>query len=53
VRADVRFDVARELGQALLWHRFLMTGDDITDELIVHIVDDILVPYVATGLPTG
>ena len=39
--------VARELGQAVLWHRFLITGDDITDEPIEHIVDDILVPYVA------
>ena len=48
VRPDVRYDVARELGQAMLWHRFLVTGDDITDEYIVHIVDDILVPYTAT-----
>ena len=47
VRPDVRYDVARELGQAILWHRFLVTGDDITDELITHIVDDILVPYTA------
>jgi len=47
VRPNVRVDVARELGQALLWHRFLVTGDDITDELIEHIVDDILTPYVA------
>lgn len=50
VRADVRVDVARELGQALLWHRFLVTGDDISDDLIEHIVDDVLVPYVS---PTG
>ncbi|HYO31443.1 MAG TPA: TetR/AcrR family transcriptional regulator [Nocardioidaceae bacterium] len=47
VRADVRVDVARELGQAMLWHRFLVTGDEITEDLIVHIVDDILVPYTA------
>jgi AcrR family transcriptional regulator len=45
VRADVRVDVARELGQALLWHRFLVTGDAITDELVEHVVDEILVPY--------
>ncbi len=45
VRSDVPFEVARELGQAMLWHRFLVTGDPITDELIVHIVDEILVPY--------
>lgn len=45
VRPDVRVEVARELGQAMLWHRFLVTGDPITEELIVHVVDGILVPY--------
>jgi len=49
VRPDVRVDVARELGQAVLWHRFLVTGDPITDELVEHIVDAVLVPYVAPG----
>lgn len=46
VRADVPVEVARELGQAVLWHRFLITGDPITAELIELIVDDILVPFV-------
>ncbi|HYO39248.1 MAG TPA: TetR/AcrR family transcriptional regulator [Nocardioidaceae bacterium] len=45
VRSDVPFEVARELGQAMLWHRFLVTGDPITDELIIHVVDEILIPY--------
>lgn len=45
VRPDVPFDVARELGQAVLWHRFLVTGDPITDDLIEHIVDEVLIPY--------
>ena len=45
VRSDVRIDVARELGQAVLWHRFLVTGDEITAELVEHVVDEILVPY--------
>lgn len=45
VRPDVPFEVARELGQAFLWHRFLVTGDPITDELVQHVVDEILVPY--------
>jgi len=49
VREDVRVDVARELGQAVLWHRFLVTGDPITDELVEHIVDAVLVPYVRLG----
>jgi len=47
VRPDVRVEVARELGQAILWHRFLITGDPITAELIEHIVDEILIPYVS------
>ena len=53
VRADVRVEVARELGQALLWHRFLVTGDEITPELVEHIVDAILIPYVTPQLPTA
>jgi AcrR family transcriptional regulator len=45
VRESVRYDIARELGQAVLWHRFLITGDPITPELVEHIVDHILIPY--------
>jgi AcrR family transcriptional regulator len=45
VRPDIRVDIARELGQAVLWHRFLVTGDEITPELVEHIVDAILIPY--------
>jgi hypothetical protein len=30
----------------MLWHRFLITGDPITEELITQIVDDVLIPYV-------
>ena len=29
----------------MLWHRFLVTGDPITDELHEHLVDEILIPY--------
>lgn len=47
VRDDVPVEVARELGQSVLWHRLLVTGDPITDELIVLLVDEILVPFVA------
>lgn len=54
VHPDVRIDVARELGQAFLWHRFLVTGDPITSELVEHVVDAVLVPYVKAGpLATG
>ena len=44
VRPDVPVEVVRELGQSVLWHRLLITGDPITDELVVQLVDEILVP---------
>jgi AcrR family transcriptional regulator len=47
VRADVPVEIARELAQSVLWHRLLITGDPITDELVVALVDDVLVPFVA------
>ena len=47
VRADVPIHIARELGQSVLWHRLLITGDPITDDLLVTLVDDVLVPFVA------
>jgi AcrR family transcriptional regulator len=46
VRADVPIEIARELGQSVLWHRLLVTGDPITDDLVVQIVDEVLVPFV-------
>ena len=51
VRADVPVDVARELGQSVLWHRLLITGDPITDDLVVDLVDQVLVPFVAPTTP--
>ncbi len=45
VRPDIQVEVARELGQAILWHRFLVTGDEISDEFIEHVVDEVLIPY--------
>ncbi len=47
VRPDVPVDIARELGQSVLWHRLLITGDPITDELVVALVDEVLVPFVS------
>jgi hypothetical protein len=47
VRADVPVEIARELGQSVLWHRLLVTGDPIDDDLVVQLVDDVLVPFVA------
>lgn len=46
VRADVPVEIARELGQSVLWHRLLITGDPIDDALVVQLVDDVLVPFV-------
>ncbi len=51
VRPDVPIELARELGQSVLWHRLLVTGDPITDELIVQLVDDVLVPFVTPRQP--
>ena len=51
VRPDIPVEVARELGQAVLWHRFLVTGDEITEALVEHLVDEILVPYVSPSRP--
>jgi len=47
VRANVPVEIARELGQSVLWHRLLITGDPIDDELVVQLVDEVLVPFVA------
>ncbi|MCV7171646.1 TetR/AcrR family transcriptional regulator [Mycobacterium manitobense] len=47
VRPDVPVELARELGQSVLWHRLLITGDPITDDLVVQLVDEVLVPFVA------
>jgi AcrR family transcriptional regulator len=44
VRPDVPVDLLRELGQGVLWHRFLITGDPITDDVVVRIVEEVLVP---------
>ncbi|SEH81445.1 DNA-binding transcriptional regulator, AcrR family [Mycolicibacterium rutilum] len=47
VRADVPVEIARELGQSVLWHRLLITGDPIDDALVVQLVDEVLIPFVA------
>lgn len=47
VRRDVPVEIARELGQGILWHRFLITGDPIDDDVVVQIVDEVLVPFVS------
>jgi AcrR family transcriptional regulator len=44
VRPDVPVDLIRELGQSVLWHRLLVTGDPIDDDVVVELIDEILVP---------
>jgi len=46
LRADAPTDLASELGQGLLWHRFLITGDPIDDATVVRIVDELVLPLV-------
>ncbi len=53
VRPDVPVDLLRELGQGVLWHRFLITGDPITDDLVVRVVDEVLVPLVSPAPPAA
>lgn len=53
VRPDVPVHLARELGQSVLWHRLLVSGDPIDDDLVIEIVDDVLVPFVSPAQETG
>ncbi|BBX48551.1 TetR/AcrR family transcriptional regulator [Mycobacterium cookii] len=47
VRADVPTDIVWSLAQSVLFHRLLISGEPITDELVVRLVDELLVPFVA------
>ncbi|TRW83384.1 TetR/AcrR family transcriptional regulator [Mycolicibacterium sp. 018/SC-01/001] len=44
VRPDVPVDLVRQLGQSVLWHHLLITGDPIDDRLVTDLVDEVLVP---------
>jgi AcrR family transcriptional regulator len=46
-RPDVPVHLVRELGQSVLWHRLLVSGDPIDDALVTAIVDEVLLPVVA------
>jgi AcrR family transcriptional regulator len=47
VRADVPIDIAWALAQSVLFHRLLVSGEPITDHLLVRLVDELLVPFAA------
>ena len=53
VRPEVPMDILRELAQSVLWHRLLVTGDPVDDDLAVRLVDDILIPLVTPAPTTG
>ncbi|MBB2990506.1 AcrR family transcriptional regulator [Mycolicibacterium iranicum] len=44
VRDDVPVEILRELGQSVLWHRLLISGDPIDDAVVTQIVDGIVIP---------
>ena len=46
VRPDVPVALVRDIGQALLWHRLLVTGEPIDAALVERIVDEVIVPLV-------
>jgi AcrR family transcriptional regulator len=46
LRPDVPVEFARELGQGVLWHRFLITGDPIDEDVVAAVVDEIVWPFV-------
>jgi hypothetical protein len=47
VRDDVCVEVARELARQVLWHRFLITGDESTKALVCTSSTTFLLPYTA------
>ena len=46
VRDDLPIEIARELCESVLWHRLLISGDPITDDVVLALVDEILMPLV-------
>lgn len=53
VRADAPIGLLRELGQSVLWHRLLITGDPIDDDLVTRLVDEVMMPLAhPPGAPT-
>lgn len=47
VRPDVPTEILRELGQSVLWHRLLISGDPIDHQVATQLVDEILMPLAA------
>ena len=53
VRADVPVDIAWALGQSVLFHRLLISGEPISDDLVVRLVDELLGPFVTPHPPAA
>ncbi|ALJ21746.1 TetR/AcrR family transcriptional regulator [Microbacterium sp. No. 7] len=44
IAADLPVDIVSELGQAVLWHRLLITGDPVDEAFVDRILDEVVVP---------
>lgn len=51
VSPDAPFDIVSELGQAVLWHRLLITGDEIDEAFIDRILDEVVLPLATRFAP--
>ncbi len=46
-------DLVSELGQAVLWHRLLITGDLVDEAFIDRLLDEVVMPLSLAGGPGG
>ena len=44
VDPGLEVDIVSELGQAVLWHRLLITGDPVDDAFIDRVLDEVVMP---------
>ncbi|MCD2443273.1 TetR/AcrR family transcriptional regulator [Agromyces sp. SYSU K20354] len=44
IDANLEVDLVSELGQAVLWHRLLITGDPVDEAFIDRVLDDVVMP---------
>jgi AcrR family transcriptional regulator len=44
VEPGLAVDIVSELGQAVLWHRLLITGDPVDDAFIDRVLDEVVMP---------
>ncbi len=49
IDATLPIDLVSELGQAVLWHRLLITGDVVDDAFIDRVLDEVVLPLAVRG----